>query len=274
MPLPVPARTCGLVVASCIALNCGRPIIDSRPAAPDAQPRAPLTQLWNEPHGSGAARIFGGDRRLPIKRHRPPSSTRCASATASGYSSGYDVVGPDGRQWDVKVGKEAQTEIVVSRILSALGYHQPAAYYLTGWQLAGTWEDEGEPARFRLESDHENGGDWAWRREPVRWDARPPRPHCHQSPAEQLGFQDEQQPHLRRRRGADGPVRRYVVQDLGASLGKPRLARSTAARTAARQGRDAQRYRRLRGHASDQECPRVGSHPRLPGRALARFSKR
>ena len=68
----------------------------------------------------------------------------------SGYSKGYDVVGPDGREWDIKVGKEVQSEIVVSRILWALGYHQPATYYVTGWKLAGTWEDEGEPARFRL----------------------------------------------------------------------------------------------------------------------------
>ena len=70
----------------------------------------------------------------------------------TGFSRGFDVVGPDGRTWDIKIGKEAQTEIVLSRVLWALGYHQPSTYYMTGWKLAGEWDGEGEPARFRLES--------------------------------------------------------------------------------------------------------------------------
>ena len=102
------------------------------------------------------------------RRRRRTSSTQVRKRDTSGYSSGYDVVGPDGREWDIKVGKEAQTEIVVSRILWALGYHQPAAYYVTGWKLAGTWEDEGEPARFRLESDHDSRGRMGVARQPVQ----------------------------------------------------------------------------------------------------------
>jgi hypothetical protein len=225
MPFPVPARTCGLVVASCIALNCGRPIINSRPTAPDAQPRVPLTQLWNEPHDLERRDLRWGS----APADQAPSTTveyEVRKRDSSGYSSGYDVVGPDGREWDIKVGNEAQTEVVLSRILSALGYHQPAAYYVTGWKLAGSWDDEGEPARFRLESDHVNEGEWAWRENPFdetralrgliainlllsNWDFKTSNNRIYVT------------------QGPDGPVRRYVVQDLGASLGKPRLARST-----------------------------------------------
>jgi hypothetical protein len=144
----------------------------------------------------------------------------------TGYSEGFDVVGPDGRAWDIKIGKEAQTEIVVSRILWALGYHQPTLYYMTGWKLAGEWEGEGEPARFRLQSDHQSDGEWAWLENPFtnsmpfrgliainlllsNWDFKTSNNRVYR--AETPG----------------DPVRRYVVQDLGASLGKPRLPRST-----------------------------------------------
>lgn len=223
MPLPGPARTCVLVVASCTVLNCGRPIIANRPA-PDAQPRAPLTQLWNEPHDLERRDLRWG----AAPAHLAPSASveyEVRKLDTTGYSSGYDVVGPDGREWDIKVGKEAQTEVVLSRILWALGYHQPAVYHVTGWKLTGTFDDEGEPARFRLESDYENGGEWAWLENPFtetrafrgliainlllsNWDFKTSNNRIYVT------------------NGPDGPVRRYVVQDLGAAFGKPRMARS------------------------------------------------
>jgi hypothetical protein len=224
MALAAPARTLGLVIASFMTLDCGRPVINNRPAAPDASPRAPLTQLWNEPRDLERRNLLWGSAPADQAPSRDVEY-EVRKQDTTGYSGGYDVVGPDGRAWDIKVGKEAQSEIVVSRILWALGYHQPAAYYVTGWKLAGTWEDEGEPARFRLDSDHENAGEWAWLDNPFtntrafraliavnlllsNWDFKTSNNRIYVM------------------KGPDGPVRRYVVQDLGASFGKPRLARS------------------------------------------------
>jgi hypothetical protein len=224
MPLSVSARTGGLFVASIIALDCGRPVINNRPATPEAAPRAPLTELWNEPRDLERRNLRWG----AAPTDQAPSKDveyEVRKRDTTGYSGGYDVVGPDGREWDIKVGKEAQTEIVLSRILWALGYHQPAAYYMTGWKLSGQFEDEGEPARFRLQSDHESEGEWAWLDNPFtntrafraliainlllsNWDFKTSNNRIYVS------------------KGPDGPVRRYVVQDLGASFGKPRLARS------------------------------------------------
>jgi hypothetical protein len=224
MALAAPARTLGLVVVSFMTLDCGRPVINNRPTTPDASPRAPLTQLWNEPRDLERQNLLWGS----APADQAPSKDveyEVRKQDTTGYSGGYDVVGPDGRAWDIKVGKEAQAEIVVSRILWALGYHQPAAYYVTGWKLAGTWDDEGEPARFRLDSDHENAGEWAWLDNPFtntrafraliavnlllsNWDFKTSNNRIYVTT------------------GPDGPVRRYVVQDLGASFGKPRLARS------------------------------------------------
>jgi hypothetical protein len=213
-----------LLVASFLALDCGRPVINNRPVTPEAPPRAPLAELWNEPHDLERRNLLWGS----APADQAPSKDveyEVRKRDTTGYSNGYDVVGPDGREWDIKVGDEAQSEIVLSRILSALGYHQPAAYYLTGWKLAGMWEDEGKPARFRLESDHETEGEWAWLENPFNgtrafrgliainlllsnWDFKTSNNRVYVV------------------KGADGPTRRYVVQDLGASFGKPRLARS------------------------------------------------
>jgi hypothetical protein len=223
---PAPARTIGLFVASVMTLDCGRPIINNRPATPDAQPRAPLSQLWIEPHDLERRNLLWGAAR-PGEAPSKDTEYKVVTLDKTGYSSGYDVVGPDGSEWDIKVGKEAQTEVVVSRILWALGYHQPATYYVTGWKLGGTYEDEGEPARFRLQSDHDSEGEWGWIENPFS-DTRPFRGLI----AVNLLLSNWDFKTSNNRiyvvKGPDGPVRRYVVQDLGASFGKPRLARSNA----------------------------------------------
>jgi hypothetical protein len=203
-----------------MTVDCGRPVINNRPVTPDAAPRAPLTQLWNEPKDL--------ERRNLLWGAAPPGGSpskdieyEVRRRDTTGFSRGYDVVGPDGREWDIKIGKEAQTEIVLSRILWALGYHQPVTYFLTGWKLTGEWEGEGEAARFRLQSDHMSDGEWAWLDNPFNdtrafrgliainlllsnWDFKTSNNRIYLT------------------QGPDGPVRRYVVQDLGASLGKPR----------------------------------------------------
>ena len=203
-----------------MTLDCARPVIDNRPATPEAPPRAPLDRAVERAAGPRAAQPAVGLGAAGLRRPRRTSSTRCSKRDETGYSGGYDVVGPDGREWDIKVGKEAQTEVVVSRILWALGYHQPADVLRdrleAGRHVGGRRRAGALPTRVRSRER----GRMGLAREPVQRHAGVPRPHCHQPPVEQLGLQDEQQPRLRRDRVADGPARRYVVQDLGASLWK------------------------------------------------------
>ena len=42
-----------------------------------------------------------------------------------------------GLEWSVKLGPEAQSEVVSSRILWAIGFHQPPTYYVERWSLTG-----------------------------------------------------------------------------------------------------------------------------------------
>jgi hypothetical protein len=98
--------------------------------------------------------------------HAPPSDTIYVlkAKDETGFSVSYDVVGPDGTEWSAKIGPEAQTEVVVSRILWGLGYHQPPVYYLPSWRLDS---GGGEPtvvseARFRPKLNNLSRADQEW----------------------------------------------------------------------------------------------------------------
>ena len=68
----------------------------------------------------------------------------------------------------MKVGEEAQTEVVASRLFWAAGYHQPPAYFLPTWTLAGgATPGEKGAARFRPKLDWlDKTGEWAWHHNP------------------------------------------------------------------------------------------------------------
>jgi hypothetical protein len=185
------------------------------------QPQVALLELWSEPRDIAQRNLlWGGSRQAEAPRDNDVYTVTAVDKT--GYSPGYDVTGPDGREWDIKVGKEVQSEIVLSRILWALGYHQPQTFYVTNWQLSGTWKYEGEPARFRLQSDHKSDGEWAWRENPFTG-SRPLQGLV----AINLLLNNHDLKTSNNRiyvltvPGAE-PRRRYVVQDVGSSLGKPR----------------------------------------------------
>ena len=214
----VPVRL-GVIAVACVAVSCTQPLVQT----PDARrsPSPSMVQLWANPTDLDQRDLLWGAGR---SGNAPSTRTMYTvlKKDDTGFSRGYDVADPDGRKWRIKVGEEAQPEVVLSRILWALGYYQPETYYVTKWQLAGQWELEGQPARFRFESDHKSDGEWDWRDNPFagstplhglivinyllnNWDLKKTQNRIyvlHDTKAE--------------------PMRRYVVQDLGASLGKPR----------------------------------------------------
>jgi hypothetical protein len=190
-------------------------------------PQAALLELWNEPEDLADRNLLWGSSR----EDGAPSTAVEYTVLAldkTGYSRGYDVRGPDGREWDIKVGNEVQPEIVLSRILWALGYYQPQTYYVTGWRLAGSRKSQGEPARFRLQSDHMSEGEWEWVENPFTGTRPMQGLIAINLLLNNFDFKTSNNRVYRLRDASAEPVRRYVVQDLGASLGKPRrLLRGT-----------------------------------------------
>ena len=85
----------------------------------------------------------------------------------SGFSPGFDVRSADGLEWSVKLGPEAQSEVVTSRILWAIGFHQPPTYYVERWTLTGQEAGPQPPGRFRPDlPDQEVVGEWSWYENP------------------------------------------------------------------------------------------------------------
>jgi hypothetical protein len=139
----------------------------------------------------------------------------------TGFSPGYDVRDAAGVDWDVKLGPEAQTEVVTSRVLWAMGFHQPPTYYLHEWMLTGAQSGRQQGGRFRPDvPGQEAVGDWSWYENPFvgtrpfaglvvanlilnNWDWKTTNNKIY-ALAEPI----------------DGVSRHFVVRDVGASLGK------------------------------------------------------
>jgi hypothetical protein len=152
--------TAGLLVAA-----CHRPIKSTLPGPPSA---AQLAELWIEPgtardlfHGVGGARLAPD----PAARYTVIEIKR------SGFSRGYTLKDEKDREWSAKFPPEASTEVVASRIVWGLGYHQPPAYYLPQWHaLKATSPNPQLPARFREKQPDLHGldsdGVWSYFQNP------------------------------------------------------------------------------------------------------------
>jgi hypothetical protein len=143
---------------------------------------------------------------------------------STGTNPGYDVRDPQGRLWSVKLGPEAQSEVAVSRILWAIGFHQPPGYYVDRWQLSGGDASEQPAGRFRPElPGHTVADEWSWDENPFtgsqpfaalitvnvllnNWDLKTANNKVYSVDT-----------------GNGTTEKRYVVRDLGASLGKTKL---------------------------------------------------
>jgi hypothetical protein len=156
-----PATLAMVVLA--LSVGCGGATRDVK--LPDAPPSPEvLAQLWVDP-GTQPRDLFWGPGG---EKFAPPKDANYAFEQKDelGFSVSYDVKSPDGMEWSAKIGAEAQTEVVLSRVLWGLGYHQPPLYYLPSWNLvteSGDVKKESE-ARFRpkLDSLERLEEYWAW----------------------------------------------------------------------------------------------------------------
>jgi hypothetical protein len=205
-----------VIVALAVAAGCGRITRDVR-LAPD--PAATVEELWQQPNDLERLDLYAGPGG-PDLMPRETTFTFVARDT-SGWSPGFDVRSGNGLDWSVKLGPEAQSEVVSSRILWAIGYHQPPTYYLGQWTLTGAESGPQPPGRFRPTlRGEEVVGDWSWYENPFvgsrafaglivanlivnSWDWK--------TSNNKIYALDEP---------VNGVRRRFVVRDLGASLGR------------------------------------------------------
>jgi hypothetical protein len=139
-----------------------------RSTLPQPPTAAQLAELWVEPEPDRD--LFwgvGGERLAPD----PQARYVVIEIKQSGFSRGYTVRGPHGREWSAKFPPEAATEVVASRILWGVGYHQPPVYVIRDWTAEkATSPNPQLPARFREAKPDLHGldstGTWSYYRNP------------------------------------------------------------------------------------------------------------
>ena len=188
-------------------------------------PAASIHELWIEPADLEKRDLFLG----PTGGPPPPAaggSFAFVARDTSGRSPGYDVRDQQGVVWSVKLGPEAQCEVVSSRILWAIGFHQPPTYYLDSWTLTG--QDAGPQAggRFRPEIDSwKSVGDWAWAEYPHSNSPENGGLLVAQMILNNWDLKTSNNKIIERSGNGNGPRRLYVARDLGASLGSNEQAK-------------------------------------------------
>lgn len=159
-------RVTSAVVALAFAAGACGGAIEIKPPVQPPSPDA-LRQLWVDP-GSEPRDLFwgiGGQKYAP----KPDAAYAFKERDTTGFSTKYEVKGPGDVEWSAKIGPEAQTEVLMSRILWGLGFHQQPIYYLPSWTLKrdGTTSTESE-ARFRpkLKAFERLDESWWWQQNP------------------------------------------------------------------------------------------------------------
>lgn len=190
---------------------------------------AQIDELWVAPTDIAQRDLFigpGGDLVPPD----PADRFEVTEEKVTGTQPGYDVKDSKGREWSVKLGEESRIEVTASRIVWAIGYHQPPTYYLPKWTRV---EDgkvvETDAGRFRYESKSlDKVGEWAWTDNPFigtrplaglfammvilnNWDIYTGQNAIYT-------VTEEGQP----------PRKWYLVRDLGASLGRSEWAKKAS----------------------------------------------
>lgn len=212
-----------LRVTSVAVLLCAAPacVLRERSTIADGATAPPMSELWAEP--SEGRDLFWGPGG-PDAAPDPEAAYQFVARDVTGRSGGYDVRDAQGRLWSVKLGPEARPEVVVSRLMWAAGYFQPATYYLPSWTLAGTSDPNPQPpGRFRLEAEGETRiGRWAWNANPFVGTAPLRGLFVLMVMVNNWDLKTQQNVRYELTGGGATPVRRYVVRDVGASLGGTR----------------------------------------------------
>jgi hypothetical protein len=142
---------------------------------PKAQttPKPPSATLWENPSNLAQRDLYHG----PWGADHAPDPAGVYSLVErkhTGVNLGMTVKDAKGREWSVKqpfpggLDSEAPVEVALSRLLSAIGYHQPPIYYLPAFTLKddfGTRVEVG--GRFRLKDPAmKETGVWRWEDNP------------------------------------------------------------------------------------------------------------
>jgi hypothetical protein len=135
---------------------------------------APLAEFWQRPSDLARRDLFNG----PWGKDNAPdpdATYTFVERKQHGTNPGVTVLDAAGREWHVKQpphndqGAEGPIEVALSRVLSAVGYHQPPIYFMPSLPIGDAkGRTHVEPGgRFRLtEKSLKHTGAWSWQQNP------------------------------------------------------------------------------------------------------------
>jgi hypothetical protein len=209
-----------VIVLTCIV---GLPTACRKVVVPDSLPsRAELAELWiDAPAGRDLFYGVGGRRLMP----NADEPFKVIEIKTTGFSDGYTLTDANKHEWSAKFPPEASTEVISSRLLWGLGYHQPPIYLLTKWHADGGAEPNPQrPARFREKKPDfyglEDKGPWSYYEGPFVGSRPLNGLLVLQAMLGNSDLKDDQNALYTLNRPVEGAAKWYVARDLGQTLGR------------------------------------------------------
>jgi hypothetical protein len=208
-----------LTVAVWAVTSCHAPV----PAAVIPPSPQVLAELWHAPEPS--RNLYwgvGGEALAP----NPHAKYTVIEIKKGGFSRGLTVEDGDDRKWSVKFPPEAPTEVVASRLLWGVGYHQPPLYYVGDWSADGAPDPNPQlPGRFRETKPKElHGleaqGNWSYYHNPFAGSREMNGLLVLQVMLGNSDLKDEQNFVYTLKQPFEGAKRWYVARDLGLAFGR------------------------------------------------------
>ena len=138
---------------------------------------------------------------------------------SGGYSTKYRVKDASGNEWVAKIGKEAQPDTSSNRLLWAVGYETEIAYLVPKLTIAG----KGTFENVRLEARPKNvdrGDEWKWAENPFINTPEFQGLKVMMLLINNWDIKDSNNVILSDKNPGARPELRYIISDLGGSLGK------------------------------------------------------
>jgi len=174
--------------------------------------------LWRDPGDIASLNLLLGPGGEDIKPD--VSKITFISDEEGGYSKKYRVSDGSGRVWVVKIGKESQAETAATRLLWSVGYTTDITYLVPRVTIEGkgTFENVRFEARPK---DVKRLDAWQWDHNPFSGTSELQGLKIMMLLLENWDIKDSNNRILRVRNEQSGEDElRYVVSDLGATLGK------------------------------------------------------
>jgi hypothetical protein len=199
--------------AAALAQSSGAKVRDGSPGG------TPV--LWQEPTDIASRDLFlgpGGEAMQPDLR-----SVTFLKEEKGGYSTKYRVRDGSGREWVVKIGKEAQSETAAVRLLWAVGYYTEINYLAPRVMIPG--KGTFENVRFEARPDYVKRLDeWKWKKNPFVWTKQLQGLIVMMALLNNWDIKDTNNKILQVRGDRTGKTElRYIISDLGATFGKVKL---------------------------------------------------